>query len=104
MPRLDTAVYQGWRNRQLDAGLADVIRGVGEQLGATILELLPTGLRADGDSVAARFADRLHDHFGQIVERITERCRLTADMGFDILQDRFLAEVVTDNSRHVSVD
>src|SRR6266851_3906949 len=101
---LDTAVDEGRRHRQVDAGLADVIFRVGDELRPAFVEFLQTRSRTDRDAVAARFADRLDHELGQVVERIAQPLRLAADMGLDIGQDRVLGEVIADDARHVGID
>ena len=104
MARLHPAIDQGGRDRKRDAGLADVVGGVGEQLGAAVLELGPAGARPDGDAVAARLAHGLDDELVEMVERVSQRLRLAADMGLDVRQDRLLVQVVADHARHVGID
>src|ERR1700730_9011462 len=103
MPRLDTAVDQGRCDRKLDAGLADVICRVCNELRAAFVELVPARLGADRNAVAAGLADRLYHQLGQIIERVAQRRRFAADMGFDILEYRVLSEVGTDEAPHIGV-
>ena len=94
---------QRGRDRQLQRRLADVVARVRQQPGAKIVELGARGVRANDQAVAAGFGDRLHHQFGQVVQRVGQRVRFGADMGFDIGQDRVLAEIVADDARHVGI-
>ena len=104
MARHHAVASQGRRDRQVEAGLADVVAGIGQQRGAAGLELRGAGAGADGDAVAAAFADRLHHELGQVVERIGQRVGLPADAGVDVRQNRVLPQIVADDPRHVGVD
>ena len=57
MARLDAAaLHQGRRDGKREAGLADVVRRIGEQPRPALLQLLLARARADGDAIAARLA------------------------------------------------
>jgi hypothetical protein len=102
--RLHSAIDQGRRDRQIDAGLAHIVRRVGEEFRPALCELRPAGLRPDRDAIAARFADRLDHQLIEMVERIAQAFRLAADVGLDIGEHRRLVEIITDDSRHVGVN
>src|SRR5437763_9414383 len=98
MARHDAAIAQRRRDRQVDAGLADVVGGIGNELGAAFLELGAARLGADRDSITASFADRLHDKLGEVVERVVQAVGLAADVGLYIIQDGVHGMVIGDSS------
>src|SRR6516164_10578909 len=98
------AVHQSRCDRQFDAGLADVVRRIGEELRAAFVELLPGRLGPDRNTVTARFTDRLHHQLGEMVESVAQRLRLAADMRLDIVQYWLFSKVIADYAGHVGVD
>ena len=104
MARADALLDQSGGDREADHRLADPLRGVGQDRGAGGVQFLAGGARADGDAVAAGFADRLGDELVEIGERVSQPFLLAADMGLDVLDQRLLAQVIFDDPGHIGID
>ena len=104
MTRLDGFTHQRWRYGQADAGLTDVVRWIGQELGTARVDLLPACPRTDCDAIATCLTNRFDHKLLKMVQGVLEGFRLAADVGFDIREDRILAEVVADGSGHVGVN
>ena len=104
MPRRQLLPHKHRRGGQGDGTLRHPAARVGLDLDPQLGQFPLGGVRPDHDARAARAVDRLEHQAGQLGQHPVEGFRVVEPVGLDVVEQRFLAQVVADEIGHVGVD
>ena len=68
-----------------------------------MLPALPAGVWSDQHAVPTRLAHCLDHQIFKMLKRIGQPLGFSAEKGFDVVENRFLVEVIADHAGHVRV-
>src|SRR4029077_14508383 len=79
------------------------VAGIGQDALPELFPLVRRAVRSDQHTVATRFADGLYHQFVEILKNVVSLRRIVEQIGFKVVEDWVLFQVVRHNLRHVSI-